>query len=1082
MINIRLQRRTSAVATAVLLVSGVVVIAAAPAAQAAGASIALAKSATASALPGAPISYRLTATNPGTATEYNLSLSDVLPVGVSYQAGSSLPVGAGEPVVRSIGTPPGTQQVLVWQNIADLSVGGTYQVGFQAVPDATAFPAGATVTNAASAYTNTDPRMTPTFDSSGTVTPGTYTETATSAPATTSVVPITIAKSEPSPEGELVRGVHDNTTVYTLKVTNSSQGTTSGAQVTDYLPAGLEFLGCGGVDNGSAREYPGAPSLTATPLVPSCLAPTAVTTVNNPVAVPALPAGVYTRVTWSLGDLPGGAVQTVAYRAAVPMLANTMTFTGGTPGGATAQGANLDNNNGAPTRETATAQSATNQASVSGTYQGSYLGSATPGATPVSGSTTLTRTLQDLALAKSVSPATFDQGGIATYTLTLRGSEYVTSSGVVLTDVIPDGLCPLDDKSNYSVPPIATCAPAPGFAPTISGSSTSSVSFASVAYDASSGSFTVVFTPVSVPRDGVVVITYQARMRGSYRDGDPTTAGDAYTNKVALTGTTTPVPATGVIGTVTVHDDSQSTIASTGPSVTKTTLPNTEAPYQCAATGYGDSTSLPAAQTMFHQGDRICFRLRVDFPSGTNTRNPIVTDFLPVGTAYEAGSAKLTANNTVPSADVSFNEAAASAPANPANPAWTLGNTVGANRFVAKGAVFEAQLSAIVTGTSVSRTINITDNLMKFMAQNSAGDPISLRAFQPIAVTPTPDVSVLKGVRNINASSPDNGPNVDNLQVREADVVTFRVDVSNNGTAANGTAVPVFGTDVWDVLPAGISCAQISTISDSGACNAPGALPVAAPGRSVIRWQLPAPLAVGATRTLTYDMTIPGATSVSTNFVNNVSVRSFQANTNIVDVPSRTTTTYYPASNVDTSVPVVQQRAPVATDPSNVFLPSVAVTKSQTTAISESNNNTAGQATIGELVTYTLTATVPAGSTVYGARLTDPMPTGLTFLGATAGFSATGLPPTSLPLPAGVTLNAGNGTLTWPTTYDNTSTTPQLFAVTITARVSTLAGNANGTVRNNVASFTSNTAAAGGTAVPARTASTGLTVVVPAPT
>ena len=134
------------------------------------------------------------------------------------------------------------------------------------------------------------------------------------------------------------------------------------------------------------------------------------------------------------------------------------------------------------------------------------------------------------------------------------------------------------------------------------------------------------------------------------------------------------------------------------------------------------------------------------------------------------------------------------------------------------------------------------------------------------------------------------------------------------------------------------------------------------------------------------------------------------------------------------------------------------------TAIGETNNVAANQAVVGELVTYTLAATVPWQSTVFNATFSDPMPTGLTFVSATAAYSATGTAPALSPLPAGVTQNALTGALAFPATYSNNTATDQLFAVTIVARVSTLGTNLHGTLRTNTASFRSDTALSGGTA------------------
>src|SRR6185312_2373021 len=117
-----------------------------------------------------------------------------------------------------------------------------------------------------------------------------------------------ITKSEPSTEAKLLRGVHDHPTVYTLTVANTARAATNAVTVTDYLPA-AEFLGCGLTDNSAAAEYPGAPSLTSTPAVgANCRTPASVDTVSNPPPNGSVsyPAGVYTKVVWSLGTLSAG--------------------------------------------------------------------------------------------------------------------------------------------------------------------------------------------------------------------------------------------------------------------------------------------------------------------------------------------------------------------------------------------------------------------------------------------------------------------------------------------------------------------------------------------------------------------------------------------------------------------------------------------------------------------------------------------------------------------------------------------------------------------------------------------------------
>ena len=278
-------------AAAALVLPATVILATATSAAAVGPGITVVKTADASVLVGTPISYSVTAANPvqaGAVPEYNLSVRDVLPAGVSYVAGSTTPSNAGEP--RSLTDATG-RTVLIWDNITDIQVGGSYGISFKALPDPTALPPGSSVSNVGDGYTNVNPRKVASFTAIGMPIAGSYTQTASSTPAATLIIPIEVTKAEPSSEGELMRGVHDNTTVYTLTVSNSGQAPTNGVVVVDYVPANLEFLGCGGIDNSTGPEYPGAPSLTGTPIIPSAQCPTPVSVAGPRSAAHRLLAG-----------------------------------------------------------------------------------------------------------------------------------------------------------------------------------------------------------------------------------------------------------------------------------------------------------------------------------------------------------------------------------------------------------------------------------------------------------------------------------------------------------------------------------------------------------------------------------------------------------------------------------------------------------------------------------------------------------------------------------------------------------------------------------------------------------------------
>ena len=56
------------------------------------------------------------------------------------------------------------------------------------------------------------------------------------------------------------------------------------------------------------------------------------------------------------------------------------------------------------------------------------------------------------------------------------------------------------------------------------------------------------------------------------------------------------------------------------------------------------------------------------------------------------------------------------------------------------------------------------------------------------------------------------------------------------------------------------------------------------------------------------------------------------------------------------------------------------VAKTASTSVDETGNDLANQATIGETITYTYSATIPAGTTVYSGELWDELPPGISLL------------------------------------------------------------------------------------------------------
>ncbi len=195
---------------------------------------------------------------------------------------------------------------------------------------------------------------------------------------------------------------------------------TNDVTLTDYLPASLEFLGCGDQDNSSGPEYPGSGSLDMGDNPTPCPDPVSVETVDSPQDVPGLGdlTGVYTAVTWNVGNLAAGAVKEIKYVAGIPLFKNTTNWPGGAaPDSICAQvvdewvcpqSSNLDNNTNTPsgsTRESIPEQSITNEVSATGIFQGT---APTPPPGKPNGYAEVTEkhtvTIEDLRMQKSVVP------------------------------------------------------------------------------------------------------------------------------------------------------------------------------------------------------------------------------------------------------------------------------------------------------------------------------------------------------------------------------------------------------------------------------------------------------------------------------------------------------------------------------------------------------------------------------------------------------------------------------------------------------------------------------------------------------
>ncbi len=153
--------------------------------------------------------------------------------------------------------------------------------------------------------------------------------------------------------------------------------------------------------------------------------------------------------------------------------------------------------------------------------------------------------------------------------------------------------------------------------------------------------------------------------------GRPVAEGDSFTNTASVDGNSAALPGP--------NPTLPPTQTSEGGSIDKQ-IASRAVPMDCGSATYGDPTAAPDTPPVFQLGDRVCFRLRVNFAPDNPTRNVVVVTlhpaFIPRGTRYEPGSQTVTSATTCRSSRSPSNEGLAAASL--ADPWWLLGQEDGA--------------------------------------------------------------------------------------------------------------------------------------------------------------------------------------------------------------------------------------------------------------------------------------------------------------------------------------------------------------------------------------------------------------------
>ncbi|MCW2980935.1 MAG: conserved repeat domain protein, partial [Solirubrobacterales bacterium] len=964
--------------------------------------ISLDKRAPEQALLGTTQPVQLVVDNPvGQPRGYNLSFRDVLPKGVTYVVGSSSKIA---PTVL-VNAPNVGETTLLFENVSDLSAGSEYVLAYEVEPSTTFFKLAEThiYTHKAEAFVTKEPRNKPNFAANGEVVAGSF-KGNDGAEATTELTAIEIEKSEPNPEGEILRGVHEHQTVYTLTVKNNKVGPTQGTElrlgkpdaigIEDFLPAGLEFLGCGTTDNttnaigtnpGSAEEYPGSGAIDPgnAPSVPNCIAPYYVKTEEVDPPGPK-PLGIYTHVKWEGPEsLAKGEKYKLEYVAAIPILRNSLTWSGAEPSAESlGQIADLNNNQGP---ETFDEEELTNIARATGEYEN----------VDVQDSDEMTRTAEDLAIQKSVNQGQIFDEAKSIWSLRLETSEYRWDEPVSITDELPNGLCPLGTKDfeGPSGSPSAECQPTEPtkFHPVVKyvkggakpAGAEEQVEY-SLAEEQAAGGYKLAFDDSTVNAlehlepSQELLITFPTATQTFYQlnfeddKARPVLTGDSWTNHVETNGTAfnrcyTGEGATAVADPncevpganrifphvetgIPVTDVSAATQEAGGVEIEKTVRKNEGlVPEECKGPTSEYVKGLegfPGGLPLYRPGDEICWRLVVKFAANLYAGHPVVSDFIPTDEEYVKGSAFEGEENTIES---KFDTVAAETEE---ALEWEIGKA-GAES-VEKEQLFEWRFKTKVKATPSSEPGEISGNLMKFVYSNTEGETFPLRDRAEVKRT-EPALTLTKRVLEVNGAPAGEG-----ATVAGGDAVKYGIEIPNTKGTLKAEDI-----EVWDELPAEFECGvdiEESSISNGGKC--------AGTGRIV--WE-GVEVGPGATAgPLTYVVKVPIDVAPGHKFENEAGVTQFKSETNSITGEKFT---YFPEDNINPAVTPEVENAGPARDTASVVTTGAALTKS---AKAENGEN---KATIGEIVHYTVTATIPAGSTLYGTpAITDTVPSNLEYI------------------------------------------------------------------------------------------------------
>ncbi len=322
-----------------------------------------------------------------------------------------------------------------------------------------------------------------------------------------------------------------------------------------------------------------------------------------------------------------------------------------------------------------------------------------------------------------------------------------------------------------------------------------------------------------------------------------------------------------------------------------------------------------ASATTGQIGDDITYTLTITIPEGTIAYQPLIDDILPDGQTYQTGTATRQEPPNLPiSVTPSISGQVITFPQNP-----DIDATSGAKQIIYQ---FVARITSANTNPPYTET-QINSGFVRWSIQ-SGGPLVRSRNDTWTITATTPHIVILKEQRSSATGSSFTTNAISGLP---GDSIEYRITITSDG------ASPAFNVVLEDILDDRISFGSIVSGPTQGSITS-----ITSPPNATLTWEI-SQLNNGDTAVLIFSTVINSGVGAGSEIFNQATATYDSNDVNPVQFNAQ-------SNSVELDIPFIE------------------FTKNASTSI----------AAIGDIITYTLTVTIPDGVEAYNIKILDSIP------------------------------------------------------------------------------------------------------------